>query len=293
MNGSRKFLFIINARSGPGNVSWEEIINKYFKGKPGIAVCINLEKSTTIDTLKQQILQEKPHAVIAVGGDGTVSLVAQSVTGTKIPLGILPAGSANGMAKELNIPADAGAALEIIENGIAGACDAILINQKLVCLHLADIGINAQFIKYFSEGKLRGWLGYAKVFLKTIWRSQKINITIDTEEKKISTKAYMVVLANASKYGTGAVINPEGRTDDGKFEVVLVYSLSFVEVLKTLFKPKSIDPKKIESFHSRKISIRSRKKVHFQVDGEYIGKTDILNAAVLADYIQVIRPVQD
>lgn len=292
MNGSLKLLFIINSRSGANNLSWQDIISNYFTGKPHELHYFYLEKKSSDDELKKNIQELSPDRIIAVGGDGTVSYAGKLVAGTKAALGILPAGSANGMAKELNIPEDAAAALAIVETGEAGYCDAIMINGKEICLHLADIGINAQFIKYFEEGKLRGWLGYAKVMLKTLWRSQKIRITIDAAEKKIKTKAFMVVLANASKYGTGAVINPEGQLDDGEFEIVIVYKLSFIEVLKTIFKPKSVDNKKIEVFHTKSITIQTGRRSHFQIDGEYVGKINEVRAEVIPRYLKIIRPIE-
>lgn len=285
-----KLLFVINSRSGGDNKSWQDIIRNYFTGKEHTVDYFFLEKNTTDKQMRECINELHPDRVIAVGGDGTVTYVGKIIARSKMALGILPAGSANGMAKELGIPEDPAAALAIIENGNIYPCDGIQINEKEICLHLADIGINAQFIKYFEEGKLRGWLGYAKVIFKTLWRSQKITVSIDTDDRKINTRAFMVVLANASKYGTGAVINPEGQLDDGKFEVVIVYKLSLVEVLKTLFKPKSVDPKKIEVLHTRTINIRARRRAHFQIDGEYKGKATNLDAVILPGYINIIRP---
>ncbi len=287
MNGSLKLLFVINARAGANKLSWQDMISNYFTGKQHDINYFILEKN--IDELKKKIAVIHPDRVIAVGGDGTVALVAKLIAGTNAALGILPAGSANGMAKELNIPVDPATALSIIENGEVIICDAIKINDTAICLHLADIGLNAQFIKYFDEGKLRGWMGYAKVMIKTLWRSQKITVNIQTGDAPIKEKVFMVVLANASKYGTGAVINPEGKLDDGKFEVVLVRRLSFIEVLKTLYRPKSLDPKKIEAIHVTSLKIQTRRNVHFQIDGEYQGKINKLDAVILTGYVNVVR----
>src|SRR5207248_11105267 len=113
-------------------------------------------------SLKQWIEKVRPSVVVAVGGDGTVSLVAKQLLGTKIILAILPAGSANGMAKELNIPTNINDALAIILKGEQKCCDVIKINEHL-CFHLSDIGLNAKMVKYFAEGNIRGLLGYAKV----------------------------------------------------------------------------------------------------------------------------------
>ncbi len=79
---------------------------------------------------------------------------------------------------------------------------------------------------------------------------QKMEVPFILKTKKSVAHAFMVVLANASKYGTGAVINPEGIIDDGIFEVVIVTKLSFIELLKMLFRPKQFNPEKIEIFHA-------------------------------------------
>lgn len=295
MSGNNRpdILFVINAGAGPDEISWQDIISNYFTEKELQIEYYILNKSPDFNALKDHIKNSGAKKIVAVGGDGTVTMVAKFVAGTGMALGILPAGSANGMAKELNIPEDAKAALSIIENGIISPCDAIKINGKEICLHLGDIGLNAQLIKYFDEGKLRGKWGYARVILKTLLRSKKMELSIFTKGKEIVAAAFMVVLANASKYGTGAVINPEGILDDGEFEVVLVRKLSFTELLKMLFKPGKFDPDKIEIFHATAVKIRTKRKVHFQIDGEYMGKVNTIEADILKHYIDVILPATD
>ena len=105
-------------------------------------------------------------------------------------------------------------ALKIIEMGRVKKMDVICINDEHISLHLADIGLNAQLIKYFDNSNWRGKIGYAKVFLKTIWNTQRVKVFIETDEGEVWRRSYMVVLANARKYGTGALINPEGNLSD-------------------------------------------------------------------------------
>ena len=100
----------------------------------------------------------------------------------------------------------------------------------------------------------------------------------------------MVVLANASKYGTGAVINPTGELDDGAFEVVIVRKLALSELVKMLFMPQPFNPKKIEVITASSVSITTSHSVHFQVDGEYKGRIDGLTATILPRYIELILP---
>lgn len=295
MSGNKRpdILFVINAGAGPDEISWQDIISNYFTGKELLIEYLFLDKSPDFTALKDHIKNCGAKKVVAVGGDGTVTMVAKLIAGSDKALGILPAGSANGMAKELNIPENAEVALSIIENGLISPCDAIKINGKDICLHLSDIGLNAQLIKYFDEGKLRGKWGYARVIIKTLLRSKKMKISILSKGRETFTEAFMVVIANASKYGTGAVINPEGILDDGEFEVVIVRKLSFKELLKMLFKPRKFDSDKIEIFHATSIKINTRKKVHFQIDGEYMGRVNTIDAVILRHYIDIILPVEN
>lgn len=289
-SGNLKLLFVINPLAGANDTSWEELIRNYFTEKPFITDYLILDKKPDIVAIKKKIQDFSPDRVIAVGGDGTVTMVAKIVAETKAALGIIPGGSANGMARELNIPLEPEEALAIITDGEISCCDAIKINDKEICLHLSDIGLNAQLIKYFDEGKLRGQLGYAKVLLKTLWHKQKMRVIIQTKEKEIRRLAFMVVLANASKYGTGAVINPLGKLDDGAFEVVIVRKLALSELLKMLFKPQPFNPRKIETFSATSINLETFRRVHFQIDGEYQGKIRSLSASILPDYINIVLP---
>ena len=285
-----KILFVINPVAGPDDNSWEEIILNFFKGKDiGIDFFL-LGNDPELEKLEKRIIENSPEKVIAVGGDGTVTMVAKIVAKTKSALGILPAGSANGMARELNIPVTPQEALEIIVNGEIKCCDAIKINGKDICLHLSDIGLNAQLIKYFDEGKVRGKMGYAKVMIKTLWHKQKMQVIIHAQNKEIRRHAFMIVLANASKYGTGAVINPTGSLDDGAFEVVIVRRLALSELLKMLFRPQPFNPQKIETFSATSITLQTTRNVHFQIDGEYMGKIKNLKADILPDYINIVLP---
>lgn len=285
-----KLLFVLNPTAGNNNFSWKDIIHDYFMGKDIPVDYYSLSENENIKNVKQYIEKTNPGKVIAVGGDGTVSMLANILGGTGKPLGILPAGSANGMAAELGIPNIPEEAIRIIENGTIQCSDVIKINNERICLHLSDIGLNAQLIKYFDEGKLRGKIGYAKVILKTLWYKKKMQVIIHTKNMEVRRNAFMVVLANASRYGTGAVINPLGQLDDGYFEVVIVRRLSLLALLKMLMKPGPFNPKKIETFHSTAVEIHTTKNVHFQIDGEYMGKLKEITAHIIPNFINLILP---
>lgn len=231
-----------------------------------------------------------PDRVVTVGGDGTVKMVAEILKDSGIPLAVIPGGSANGMAKELDIPPDVEKALEIAISGQIKPVDAILINEKELCIHLSDIGLNAMLVKYFEGYDKRGMWGYGKAIFRVMYEKQKMYVTIKTEKETAKRKAYMVVLANARKYGTGGNINPEGDVSDGVFEVVVLRKINLIEIFKGLLTNKPFDPKRIETFPATSVEISTLKKAYFQVDGEYRGRTTSLNARILPGVLLMMLP---
>lgn len=286
--GSRKILFVVNPGSGGRTkVEWETEIINYFSSLPFVIELFVVGDGASLD---QAIDRFDPWSVVAVGGDGTVSMVAKELVGTERVLGILPAGSANGMAKELGISEQANLAMEVIAQGNVRKADVIKVNDEHVCLHLSDIGLNAKLIKHFEEGKLRGKWGYASKVLKTLWTKKTMKVSIQLEDRVVHHAALMIVLANATKYGTGAVINPHGDLYDGKFEVVIMRRLAVSELLKMWFRPQPFDPKKIRVFPATSVTINTKRKVHFQVDGEYLGKVQQVNAEIMPSVLKLLVP---
>lgn len=282
-----KLLFIVNPGSGSDDTDFKSVITDFFSSGANRAEIYELQKECDLDQIKDAISKSKADRVVAVGGDGTLKLVAECLKGTKTPIGIIPAGSANGMAKELGIPADIQAALELIVSGEPKEIHAVSVNGEL-CIHLSDIGFNAYIVKKFDDLAQRGMLGYAKATWKALWNHHKMDVEISMGEETFSSEAAMVVIANATMYGTGVKINPEGKLDDDVFEVILVKKYSFSEILKIRFTSLPFNPEKIELFHTKKLRIKTRHKVHFQVDGEYMGKVGEVNAEILPAAISVI-----
>ena len=287
----QKLLFIVNPNSGGKNrQDFQTQIKEYFKLLDHDVNYYILAGKNDAAVIKDTIEKFKPHKVVAVGGDGTLNMVAKIIMDTDVQMGIIPAGSANGMAKELNIPTAFNDMMRLIVEGTSKKTDILRINDDDICLHLSDIGLNARLIKYFEEGNMRGKLGYAKVALKVLWRKQHIRVTINSTEKVIKRNAFMVVLANASKYGTGAVINPEGSLYDGFFEVVIIRQLAIFEILKMWFKPKPFNKKNIEIIKGCSVHMSTGHKVHFQVDGEYKGKVKQVKAEILPGVLNLLTP---
>ncbi len=283
----KKLLFIVNPKSGDHNTDFTELIETFFSDKDEKFEIFELSDDCSVSKVKDAIAASKATKVIAVGGDGTLKLVAECVLRTALPIGLLPAGSANGMAKELGIPTDSIEALERIMNGTVTSIHAVIINGEL-CIHLADIGFNAYVVKKFDDLPQRGMRGYAKAAWQAFWRQHKMDVVFRTDNEEIKAKAAMVVIANATMYGTGVKINPDGKLDDDYFEVILVKEYSVMEILKIRFTSLPFNPDKIEIFKTKELNIKTKHRVHFQVDGEYMGKVNRIVAEIVPTAINVI-----
>jgi YegS/Rv2252/BmrU family lipid kinase len=284
-----KFLFVINPiAGGTSKAQWEEHIHRLQQDSPHHFHLYELQHAQDHASVRELIRSQEPDRVVAVGGDGTVKYIAELLAGTNIPLGILPAGSANGMARELGLPEAMDACLDIVLNGRIKAVDIIRINHKELCLHLSDMGMNAQLVKYFEESSGRGKLKYALGIFKALRYRRLMEVSIDINGSKVTRKAYMVVLANARMYGTGAVINPYGDVSDGVFEIVLMKQISFLELIKMWLRPFAFNPKKIEILRATSIRINSSKKAYFQIDGEFRGKIRELDARIEPGSLQIL-----
>lgn len=285
-----KLLFVINTGSGSGTTDLAALITNYFEPLPHTIAILHFSKNDSPTIVQEKINSFLPHKVIAVGGDGTVKLVAACLLHTNISLGILPAGSANGLAKELGINTNLTGALDTIVNGTTKKIHVTIVNKQL-CLHLSDIGLNAHTIKKFETQASRGLWGYFVAALKAMRQSQLMRVTMQMNNQTISVKASVIVIANATKYGTGALINPIGTLDDALFEVVVVKSISLVEIYKMLVSHAPFNTQKIEVFQTNQLALSATKNVHFQVDGEYLGRVKTVSASLVPQAIDVIVPV--
>jgi diacylglycerol kinase family enzyme len=140
-NSNKKVLFVINPKSGAYNDYYRSYINEAAKKYDFNRLIYLTRGKNDSQEISRHIRELKPETVISIGGDGTVNMVARELTGTDINLGIIPTGSANGLAYNLGIPEDFNAAMKKNFSSPPGPLDVISINDKYFCLHLCDIGI--------------------------------------------------------------------------------------------------------------------------------------------------------
>ena len=284
-----RFLFVVNPASGSAKkTDWDATIRTYFAELPHTAELHSLTGQNDGPALQASIAKHRPDRLVAVGGDGTIKIVAQEAIAASLPLAVLPAGSANGMAKELDLPLDPTKALDIAVRGTEKAVDVLYLNGTDLCLHLSDIGMNAQLVRHAQRQNWSGLLGYGRAAFWSLLRRRRMRVRIQTDEGEVARTAFMVVLANARVYGTGAVINPKGDVSDGKFEVVVLRRLVGRELLKMFWHFQPFDPKAVEIFCTTSVSLEVARRVDFQVDGEYRGRTTRVEATIKPGTLRVL-----
>ncbi|MBS1588226.1 MAG: diacylglycerol kinase family lipid kinase [Bacteroidetes bacterium] len=291
MEEQQRILFVLNPIAGKkGSSLWRQGIQQFFENSIHAFDWFLTTGTDDLSKLQYAITKYAPQKVACIGGDGTLSLVAKALIGTDIPITLFPAGSANGMARELKMPNNVEGCLAVLLQGEAKKIDTILINQTEVCVHLSDIGMNAQLVKYFKDNDMRGKLGYAREVFRVLRKRKQIDVELQTENGSLQRTGFMVVVANATIYGFGAKINPIGKLDDGLFEVIILKKLSVVELLKMLFGNHPFNPQKTEIIQAHQLTISVAKRAYFQIDGEYFGRTTKVEATIRPLSLKMILP---
>ena len=243
-----------------------------------------------ISKIKSLYNQHKPERIIVAGGDGTIKMVAEALEKQDVILGILPAGSANGLSVDLNLPTTLEENLNIAFHHNYMEMDMISINGKK-SLHLSDLGLNADLVKNYENSEIRGKLGYALQTFTTLTEMEEpFSATIIANNQTIECVARMIVIANSQKYGTGVVINPNGVMNDGKFELVILKNLDLITFGKIITGNMPIDSDDIEIISTDKAIIKTNTPVSFQIDGEYCGPETQLDIKILHKQMKVAIP---
>lgn len=274
----------------------EETIRKKSKEHNYQFTIFNIPEEAKRVKISDAIDKFRPTIAVAGGGDGTVNLVARNIAGKGIRLGIIPLGSSNGLAYQLDIPDSPDEALDIIAGGESTKIDTLIINDKHMCLHMCDLGMNARVIKRRQDEDMGGFMGYVKQYFKELGYKHKFRFDLDAGDRHITGKAVMLVLANSSYYGTGARITPEGQPDDGWFEIIIVraYTLRFfLDMLITIFYKNYRNKTTRYIIKTRKADITTNNPQELQIDGEALGMKDKIEAEIRPACINIICNKQE
>jgi diacylglycerol kinase (ATP) len=210
--------------------------------------------------------------IVAWGGDGTINEIASAVAFGVVPMGIVPAGSGNGLARELNLPFDPAGALDKALGGGARAIDAGEIEGRLF-VNVAGIGLDAHVAARFNAaGNVRrGPRTYVAMTARALATYRSRTYDIVTAEGRMTRTALLIVLANGTEFGNRIQIARGARVDDGLLDLVMVEERSRLATVCRVpwLLTRSIHRVPVWSTRPvREVTIEAAEPMLFHVDGE-------------------------
>ena len=230
--------------------------------------------------------------LVVWGGDGSVNEVASEMAFRGSVLGVVPGGSGNGLARELHLEWEIAKALETALRGHPRWIDAGELGGRLF-FNVAGVGIDAHLATVFNTLRRRGRLAYAKASWRALLRYKPKVYNVQVGEVEIKERMLMVALANTQQYGSGVVIAPVAKPDNGMLVLVTLPPLSSLSMLwqaRRLFTGRIHCLIGARMLSVSEVKISSDIPLTFHVDGEVVSGTSTLIARVHPRALQVRVP---
>jgi YegS/Rv2252/BmrU family lipid kinase len=228
--------------------------------------------------------------VMAWGGDGTINEVASALAFSDVALGIIPAGSGNGLARELGV--DPRPAVAIAD---ALAAEARLIDvgeiEGRLFVNIAGIGVDAFVASRFSLARRRGFLGYVGLTASALVTYVPTDYRITAGGTRVDARAILVTIANSAQFGNGARIAPGARVDDGLLDLVVLeerWRLVTLTQLPRLFNGTVDRMRGCTIQRIREVTVEADQPMTFHVDGEPVVGGTRLRALVHPGALRVV-----
>ncbi|CAL9634013.1 YegS/Rv2252/BmrU family lipid kinase [Streptomyces pilosus] len=219
---------------------------------------------------------QRGSVVLAVGGDGIAGGVGGALSGTGATLGLVPAGRGNDFARALGLPRDPRALARILLHGEPRPVDTVevgsAVHDRTVVLGSVYAGVDALANRHANRSRLlRGSASYYAGGLRavTTWRPARYRVTVDGEEH--THTGYTVVAANSGYYGSGRVIAPDARVDDGLLDVVMIRHAPrrlFFTLMNELRTGAHVRRPQVRILRGSEIRIEADREVPYGTDGE-------------------------
>lgn len=227
--GDRRAMLIINPISGTGNKkAVPEMVAARLR-TAGIDLDVRFTGGRGDATALAGEASDKGYGcVIACGGDGTVNETARALCGSATAMGIIPAGSGNGLARHLGIPVDIELALDIIMEWNVVASDYGTVNEvPFFCTF--GMGFDAAVSHRFARQSRRGLLSYIRSAISEYVQFRPQTYTLSANGRILTEKAFLVAVCNASQWGNNAYIAPHASITDGLLDITIVHSGSPID----------------------------------------------------------------
>ncbi len=217
--------------------------------------------------------------VIAGGGDGTINEVASSLVGSDTPLGILPLGTVNVLARQLGIPFEIPQAIRLIAEGKARRIDVGCASNHYFTL-MAGFGFDAEIVAAVLQ-PLKDAIGVSAYVIKgleMLAKYQATDVTLEMPEETYTGRAYLIVVANSPTYAYKLRLAPYASTEDGLFDVIVFEEpksrrLGFVRQIFDVLLRRHVYHRTVRYFKTPKVVVRSSPDVMVQIDGDPNGMT--------------------
>jgi len=239
----------------------------------------------------------KPDVIAACGGDGTISEVARGLSGTGIPLAVLPGGTSNVLARELGIPLDLEGAARLLKTGRLRSVRVLLANDRPFLLW-AGAGLDARVMGHMSLA-LKRRLGRAGIFLTAAseflrYEFPRLSVLVDGSDHP----ATFAVVCHARHYGGDWVITPEASPESDEMDVLLFDRHSHWDLFRLFFaiqrgRAAHLGRGLARVVRGRRVEIRSREAypVEVHVDGDCVLQTPVTCRAT-KETVEILVPGQ-
>jgi len=229
---------------------------------------------------------------VVVSGDGLMGAIGGAMAGSETPVGLIPGGRGNDLARALGIPTEPEEAVEVVLAGHSRRIDVGEANGKRF-LGIVSVGFDSECNRLANETHfIRGNLVYAYSMVRTLigWRSARFTVVAGGERKRL--EGYFVDVANNSVYGGGMYIAPEAEIDDGQFDVVAITEvgkLRFLRGLRDVLKGAHIDKDEVTTFRASRLELDASRPFPVYADGDHL--TDLpVSLRVLPSCLSILVP---
>ncbi|WP_407899637.1 lipid kinase [Scytonema sp. NUACC26] len=245
--------------------------------------------------LQEMILryQKEVDLVIIGGGDGTLNAAVDALVETRLPLGILPLGTANDLARTLSIPNSISEACKVIAKGEIARIDLGVVNDKHF-FNVASMGLSVQITQKLTKEAKRRWgiFAYIVTALEVIWESRPFKAEIHINGQSIRVKTVQIAVGNGRYYGGGMAVVHDATIDDRRLDL---YSLEIrhwwqiIPIIPTMRQGRHIHWSGVRSLSGEEIEVYTRKPRPINTDGEITTYTPA-HFRVLPQSLSVLVP---
>lgn len=229
---------------------------------------------------------------VVISGDGLIGAVGGAMAGSETPLGIVPGGRGNDLARVLGIPDDPAGAVAVLAAGETRRIDVGEANGKRF-LGIVSVGFDSEANRLANEtGFMRGNLVYAYAALRTLFTWKPGRFTVRVDDERVRFTGYSVSVANSRAFGGGMYIAPGAELDDGEFDIVTVGEvgkLRFVGNLPKVFKGTHVNEEEVQVFRASHLELSASRPFPVYADGEHIAELPA-SLRILPQALSVLAP---